>query len=134
MTNSLRMMIMKDTNFKTVTPILRIFDMDKAKEFYMEFLSFNLDWEHQFEKNFPVYMQISLDSCILHLSEHHGDCSPGAAIRVEVVGIEALHENLSSKQYKYAKPTIETTPWDTKEMQLADPFGNKIIFYEMVGG
>ena len=31
----------------------------------------------------PLYMQISKDDCILHLSEHHGDCCPGAAMRIE---------------------------------------------------
>ncbi len=28
------------------TPILRIFDETKAKEFYVDFLVFNIDWEH----------------------------------------------------------------------------------------
>jgi uncharacterized glyoxalase superfamily protein PhnB len=117
-------------SYKSVTPIFRIFDIEKAKEFYIEYLSFNLDWQHQFEENFPLYLQVSSNDCIIHLSEHHGDCSPGAAIRVEVVGIEAMHEDLSSKKYKYAKPAIEFTPWNTKEMQVTDPFGNKINFYE----
>ncbi|OZM58223.1 glyoxalase/bleomycin resistance/extradiol dioxygenase family protein [Lottiidibacillus patelloidae] len=117
-------------SLKSVTPIFRIFDVEKAIAFYTGYLSFQVDWQHQFEENFPIYMQVSLNGCILHFSEHHGDCSPGAAIRVEIVGIEALYEELSTKQYKYAKPAIEVTPWNTKEMQVTDPFGNKINFYE----
>ena len=32
--------------FGKTTPILRIFDEAKAKEFYVGFLGFNIDWEH----------------------------------------------------------------------------------------
>jgi catechol 2,3-dioxygenase-like lactoylglutathione lyase family enzyme len=31
------------------TPILRIFDEAKAREFYVDFLGFKVDWEHRFE-------------------------------------------------------------------------------------
>ena len=54
-------------------PILRIFDEAKAREFYVDFLGFTIDWEHRFEPGLPLYMQVSKDDCILHLSEHHGD-------------------------------------------------------------
>jgi len=33
--------------FGNTTAILRSFDEIKAKEFYLEFLEFNLDWEHR---------------------------------------------------------------------------------------
>ena len=32
-------------------PILRIFSVDKAKEFYVGFLGFSVDWEHRFGDN-----------------------------------------------------------------------------------
>ena len=35
--------------FGKATPILRIFDEAKAKEFYVAFLGFKVDWEHRFE-------------------------------------------------------------------------------------
>ena len=37
------------------TPILRIFDEAKAKEFYVDFLGFKVDWEHRFEPGLPLY-------------------------------------------------------------------------------
>jgi catechol 2,3-dioxygenase-like lactoylglutathione lyase family enzyme len=40
-------------------PILRIFSVAKAKEFYVDFLGFQVDWEHRFEDVAPVYMQVS---------------------------------------------------------------------------
>src|SRR5262245_43479470 len=45
--------------FKDAIPILRIFAVDKAKEFYVDFLGFAIDWEHRFGDNFPLYAQIS---------------------------------------------------------------------------
>jgi hypothetical protein len=64
-------------DFGKTTPIFRIFDEAKAK---VGFLGFKIDWEHRFEPSLPLYMQISKD-CIIHLSEHHGDCTPGGAVR-----------------------------------------------------
>ena len=56
-------------------------------------------------------MQISRDDCTLHLSEHHGDCSPGAAIRIETTALDDLLAELRAHDYKYAKPDIEQAPW-----------------------
>jgi uncharacterized glyoxalase superfamily protein PhnB len=117
---------------KSATPILRIFDEEKAKEFYLNFLEFELDWEHRFEDDMPLYVQISNGGCIIHLSEHHGDCSPGACIRIGVDNIEVFHANLLSKKYKYSRPGIEITPWSTKEVSVLDPFGNRIVFFESI--
>ncbi|MBU5442741.1 VOC family protein [Paenibacillus sp. MSJ-34] len=116
----------------SVIPILRIFDEGKAKEFYLRFLPFTLDWEHRFEANLPLYMQISFQDCILHLSEHHGDCCPGSAIRIQVDNIEELHRTMISREYPFARPGIETTPWDTLELCVIDPFGNRILFYQEI--
>src|SRR5947209_13043273 len=59
--------------FQKVIPILRIFGVAKAKEFYVDYLRFSVDWEHHFEENTPAYIQLSRDGLVLHLSEHHGD-------------------------------------------------------------
>jgi catechol 2,3-dioxygenase-like lactoylglutathione lyase family enzyme len=110
------------------TPILRIFDEAKAKEFYVGFLGFHVDWEHRFEPGLPLYMQVARDACALHLSEHLGDCCPGAALRIEVSDLDAFHVELRSKDYKYARPGIEAMPWGTRDMSVTDPFGNRLTF------
>jgi len=43
-----------------VVPILRIFSVEKAREFYVGFLDFTWDWEHRFDDNAPIYAQVSL--------------------------------------------------------------------------
>jgi uncharacterized glyoxalase superfamily protein PhnB len=120
-------------SFRNTTPILRIFDEAKAKEFYIQFLGFRIDWEPRFGDNFPLYMQISRDGCVVHLSEHHGDCCPGAAVRIETDELESYQRQLLASGYKFAKPQIEDSPWGTKEMGLKDPFGNRLIFFNQRG-
>ncbi len=110
-------------------PILRSFDEVKAREFYCDFLGFTVDWMHRFTPGLPLYMGISRDQCVLHLSEHHGDCCPGAALRIEVEAIETLHAELLAKAYRHARPGIETTPWNTREVCVQDPFGNRLTFF-----
>ena len=116
--------------FDSVIPILRIFDVAKADEFYLGFLGFKVDWEHRFGENFPLYVQVSLGDCLLHLTGHHGDCCPGAGMRIEVQGLDAFHQRLIAADYKHAKPGIQLQPWGSRDMSLIDPFGNRLTFFE----
>lgn len=38
-------------------PIFRIFDVEKAREFYVAFLGFHVDWEARFDETAPLYLQ-----------------------------------------------------------------------------
>ncbi|BCA56285.1 bleomycin resistance protein [Nitrospira sp. KM1] len=118
--------------FAKTTPILRIFDERKAKEFYIAFLGFRIDWEHRFDDALPLYMQISMSGCVLHLSEHHGDCCPGSAVRIETDQLEEFHRQLSGKCYPYAKPDIQHMPWGSRDLTVVDPFGNRLTFTDAV--
>jgi hypothetical protein len=44
------------------------------------------------------------------LSEHSGDGSPGAWIRVMMQGVEEFHREISSKRYRYMRLGLESTP------------------------
>ncbi|MCZ8256761.1 MAG: glyoxalase superfamily protein, partial [Polaromonas sp.] len=81
-----------------------------------------------FEPGLPLYLQITKVGCVLHLSEHHGDCSPGAALRIETDELDAFHQQLLAKNYKHARPGIEDTPWESRDMSVRDPFGNRLTF------
>src|SRR5688572_9344011 len=93
-----------------VIPVLRIFDYAKAKEFYIDWLDFTIDWEHQFENDGPLYMQVSREHITLHLSEHYGDASPGAKVFIEFRNISEYHHYLTNKKYKFNKPGLEKAP------------------------
>ena len=76
-------------------------------------------------------MQISKDGCVIHLSEHHGDGSPGAQLRIDTDELESFQKHLLAKHYKNARPGIEEPPWGGREMTIADPFGNRLTFVEI---
>ena len=70
-----------EIEFDRVIPILRIFNLVKADEFYVE------------------------------LSEHHGDGNPGARLHIMMRGVESLHRELSAKNNRCIRPGLEATPW-----------------------
>ena len=111
-------------------PILRMFDEAKAREFYLDFLGFSCDWEHRFEPGLPLYLQVSRAGCVLHLSQHHGDATPGSALRIGVSDLDGFHAELQARQYGYARPGIVAQPWG-REMAVHDPFGNRLVFAEL---
>jgi catechol 2,3-dioxygenase-like lactoylglutathione lyase family enzyme len=115
--------------FGRTTPILRVFSVEKAREFYLGWLGFAVAFEHRFAPDLPLYMGVERGALELHLSEHHGDASPGAHIRVETIGLDALHAELTEKRYGYYRPGIETMPWG-RDMTVQDPFSNRITFTE----
>ena len=118
---------MTDQRFQAI-PIFRIFDAEKARAFYLDFLGMSVDWEHQFEDGAPLYMQVSLGPLKLHLTEHHGDCCPGSTVYVQTNALEDYHRDITAKGYKYMRPGIEDAPWGEKIMEVIDPFGNRLRF------
>ncbi|AQX13043.1 bleomycin resistance protein [Elizabethkingia meningoseptica] len=113
---------------EAIIPVLRMFDYQKAKEFYVDWLGFDILWEHTFDENFPVYMEVQRDNIKFHLSEHHGDGTPGTHVFIWCDEIESFHKEISVKNYKYNKPGLEKTFYGALVFTVTDPFGNNIIF------
>lgn len=86
-------------------PNFRIFDYEKAKAFYVDWLGYTIDWENK-PDNLPYYLQISPYGIVIHLTEHHGDCSPGARIHIEGFNnLTAYHKNYLLKN-SYFTPHV----------------------------
>ncbi|NWB29474.1 glyoxalase superfamily protein [Pseudomonas gingeri] len=115
-------------SFGKTTPILRIFNEAEALGFYVDFLGFQVDWRHRFEPQLPLYLQVSKGDCVLHLSEHHGDATPGSALRIETDELVAFREQLLAKGYAQVQPQIQAMPWGSLDMTITDPFGNRLVF------
>lgn len=115
--------------FHAVTPILRSFDEAKAREFYVDFLGFTVDFEHRFEPGTPLYMGISRDACLIHLSEHHGDGTPGTTVRIRCDELDAYLAALTAAAYKHYRPAIQQQPWG-RDMSVQDGAGNKLVFFD----
>ena len=110
-------------------PTFRILDYDKAMEFYIHFMGFTLDWEHRFGKDEPVYMQISRDGLVLHLTENKR-FQTGIIVFVETKGIDQYYLQLSKRDSSVSEVT--KTPWQTRQMEIEDPFGNLLRFNEAI--
>jgi len=115
-------------HFKGI-PTLRITNYEKALEFYIKLLEFNIDWEHRFNDTEPVYMQISKNGLILHLSENKR-FKTGIIIFVETIGIERFRKSILINDTRNTIPDILTTNWKTKQLEIEDPFGNLLRFNE----
>ncbi|MET3576152.1 glyoxalase superfamily protein [Bhargavaea ullalensis] len=116
-----------------VIPILRMFDREKTYAFYVDYLGFALEWEHRFDEGMPVYAELCLGGNVIHLSEHHGDATPGSAVRIGMNGLEDFLERLRGRDYPFMNPKIEQAPWGMKELTVMDPSSNRIVFYEETG-
>lgn len=115
--------------FERCIPILRIFDEAKAREFYCGFLGFSVEFEHRFEPGLPLYLDIERAGLKLHLSEHHGDASPGTTLFVPTRHIVAWRDELQAKRYGYGRPELVQQGWG-QVLEVYDPFGNRIRFCE----
>ncbi|MBM81896.1 MAG: glyoxalase/bleomycin resistance/extradiol dioxygenase family protein [Planctomycetaceae bacterium] len=111
---------------ESIIPVFRIFNVEKAREFYVSFLGFQEDFAYE---DSPAYMQVSLGDFRLHLSEHHGDGCPGGLVRVRVAGLQPYHQELLAKEYDFLRPNIGEAYGDI-EMSIRDPFGNTIKFLQ----
>ncbi|MDR7945712.1 glyoxalase superfamily protein [Achromobacter aegrifaciens] len=116
-------------HLQAAIPILRIFSVEKAREFYLDFLGFEWDWEHRFEPGMPLYAQVHRGDLTLHLSEHHGDATPGSAVFVRMRGVDEFQAEVNAKGYGYMRPGVEEMPWG-RVMTVIDPFGNRLSFCE----
>ncbi len=115
-------------------PVLRSFDEAAARAFYCDFLGFEIVLEHRFAPDLPLYLGMRLGECELHVSEHYGDATPGSAVRIPVEDVAAYAADLRGKNFGNARPGEPTlTPWQSLEMTIVDPAGNRLIFTSPAG-
>lgn len=100
-------------------------------EFYVDRPGFKIEWEHHFDENSPVYLEVSKGNLALHLSKHHGNGTPDAYVFVWYNDVEAYHKELIGKKNKYNRPGLEKkTCCNALAFTANDPFANKISFNE----
>lgn len=116
-----------DVGVLEAIPILSVFDADKALAFYRDYLGFTVDWEDRAGDHRPRYLQVSRGLVRLHLSEHHGDATPGAAVRLLTGQLSRLQGELTTRDYSFADPSVVEEK-ASLTLTVIDPFGNRIVF------
>lgn len=115
--------------FHGAIPVLRMFDETQARRFYLDYLGFEIVFEHRFEPELPLYMRVSRAGLTLDLTGHHGDATPGSTAFVQMDDIEAFHAELRSRdEIGNIRPGLEDAPWGGKLLEVMDPFGNRLRF------
>ena len=112
---------------QTVIPQLRITSAPRSLEFYVNGLGFAVDWQHQFEPGFPLFMQLTRMSQTIFLTEHTGDCVVGGAVYFLVPDVDRCFAEFSSRGVSLTAPPADT-PWGTREMVATDPDGSRLRF------
>ncbi len=126
MTNQVK----KNFEFKAI-PTFGIADYQTAVNFYIDTLGFNINWEHRFTPDDPIYMQISKNGLVLHLSENKR-FENNAIIFVETKNIKEFYKDLSKLNTKINIQDIVFTNWGTMQLEIEDPFGNLLRFNENI--
>ena len=116
--------------FKPI-PLFRILSYKTAVRFYVGFLGFQIDWEDRIQPTDPVYMQVSYNGLILHLSEFK-KFDTNAIVFVETFNIQAFHAELKQRNLESTIQDIRLTSWKTMQLEIEDPFGNLLRFNENV--
>ena len=112
------------------TPVLRFYDEAATRAFYVDWLGFAVHFEHRFDPDAPLYMGLGRGGCVLHLSQHHGDATPGAHVRVRAADVRAFHAEIGARPYAFARPgPPDIAPWGPLELTLTDPAGNRLTFW-----
>ncbi|MGY1847346.1 glyoxalase superfamily protein [Blastococcus sp. SYSU DS1021] len=122
----------------TTIPVLRIFSVDVALQFYVDFLGFRLDFGGPSGgEGTPFYGQVTQASTTLHLTEVAYTPGAGATVLVWIAGLDSLREELNARRAEVPVwgpavwvPEIEEAPWGARVLTLADPFGNHLHLNE----
>jgi uncharacterized glyoxalase superfamily protein PhnB len=112
---------------QTVIPQLRITKAETSLAFYVDGLGFKVDWTHQFEPGFPLFMQLTREGQTLFLTEHTGDCEVGGAVYFIVPDARACFADFVRRGATVGEPPADM-PWGNCEFLLRDPDGNRLRF------
>ena len=112
---------------QTVIPQLRILSAERSLPFYVDGLGFSVDWQHQFEPGFPLFLQITREGQTLFLTEHRDDCEVGGAVYLIVPDVDECHRRFRANGVTPTEAPHDT-PWGSREMSVTDPDGNRLRF------
>ncbi len=125
---------MKDYGFGSSIPVIRMLCEKSARSFYLDFLGYEVDWEHRFQKDdpeSPLCMQIRRGESVIHLDGHAEDDSPTAEVRIPITDLQGFEEELSKRCEDREKPKAVDPryEWKNTDMNIYDPSGNLLVFW-----
>jgi catechol 2,3-dioxygenase-like lactoylglutathione lyase family enzyme len=101
----------------SLVPFLRAADARSSAEWWAR-LGFEVEWEHRFAPDLPLFLALRRGDDMLFLSEHRGDARPDTLLYLYVDDADAVAAEFGA--------SAEDTPWGTRELELRDPDGNRV--------
>jgi catechol 2,3-dioxygenase-like lactoylglutathione lyase family enzyme len=99
-----------------MAPILHVADARASSEWYAQ-LGFEVESEHVFGPDWPLYVRLRRGPAQLHLSEHRLDGGPLTHVYLYVHDVDSIIP---------AGAVAEDCPWGMREARLIDPDGNEV--------
>ena len=97
-------------------PIFHVKDGYETAKWYAR-LGFEVEREHRFAPEMPLYLFLQRSDVSLHLSEHKGDARPGTLVYFYVDDVDSIAAEFGVE--------VEEQPW-AREVSLTDPDGNRL--------
>ena len=119
-----------DVDFGSAIPVMQVFDFERARAFYIDYLGFDVEWAHRYDPEAPLYVQIARGAMRLHLTEELGQSASGASACVPVTQLSRLHNELKKKNTPFDTPDLEEIEGGGRALVLTDPFGNRLRLHE----
>jgi catechol 2,3-dioxygenase-like lactoylglutathione lyase family enzyme len=101
----------------SLVPFLRAADA-RASAGWWARLGFEVEWEHRFAPELPLFRALRRGDDRLFLSEHRGDARPDTLLYLYVEDADAVAAGFGA--------SAADTPWGTREVELRDPDGNRV--------
>jgi catechol 2,3-dioxygenase-like lactoylglutathione lyase family enzyme len=101
----------------SVVPFLRARDA-RASAAWWSRLGFEVEWEHRFAPELPLFLALRRGDGQVFLSEHDGDARPDTLLYLYVDDIDGIAAEFGTS------PTL--AEYGLREVELRDPDGNRV--------
>jgi len=107
-----------------VVPFLRVGDVERSLEFYVDQLGFRENWRHQADADLPRVVSITRGGVTIVLSEHT-EVSFGGLVYLYTTELDIVFHELVARGITLDLAPTDM-PWGMREMHLRDPDGNML--------
>lgn len=107
-------------------PFIQVSDLHKSESFYCGQLGFQKEWSYQPEPHLPSFASLRRENIRLFLTEHP-ESAFGLLVYCYMEDVDRFHQEITDRGVEPEWTPIDTD-WQTREMQLRDPDGNKLRF------
>ena len=107
-----------------VVPFVRVGDVERSLEFYVDQLGFQENWRHQADADLPRVVAITRGGVTLVLTEH-SEVAFGGLVYLHTTELDIVFHELAARAVTLDLAPTDM-PWGMREIHLRDPDGNRI--------